>query len=232
MSTSSVSAASSNMHTRGAIKSSMMNDVSDIAKALGIQDGMFLHKYAITQLIEYVHTEGALTPEIISVLSSQLWADEDPDIVDILRPKVSGNLANCVRRFAITLSSIGTAFFDVNPSTWMWFPTREDHISALAFVLMLYLFFDQQLPRESDPAKRGRMILAYYTSLEFLRGFRCRMCGGDYEEDEMSKSGPDRVCNICTPEEGEIVESPQALDIPIPYCVCTHRNGDPECMHF
>ncbi|KAI0107770.1 hypothetical protein GGR51DRAFT_559104 [Nemania sp. FL0031] len=218
--------------SRPNLGSSWLNDTYDIANALGIREDMVTNMDALTDLIQYLSTDSSLMPGIISILYSQSWAVEETDIVTILRSKASGDLANCIYGFAITISDLVTELFNARPSAWMWFPVKEQHISALACVLMLYLYFGRYLPQELDPTKKERMTRAYYNALEYLSNFRCCSCGGDYGDDEISKPGGDRICYICTPEEGQIVEPPQDRYLPLPYAICTHRIGDPECIHF
>ncbi|KAI1127412.1 hypothetical protein F5Y10DRAFT_266092 [Nemania abortiva] len=227
-----------------------LDDLSMIANALGIREDMITHKDALTELIEYLHTYNSLTPFMVSVLSSS-WIVEETDASMTLEEKDSrhdissqvptevpyleilGNLLDCAHSFSITVSLVGAMFFNAEPIKWMWFPTKEDHITALAYVLMLYLYLYENLLQEHSTAKREVMLVTYYTALENLRKFRCSICGGNYKDGSSSP----RICDICEPEEGEIIEPP-TFEFPInqsqslPWGVCTHRTGDPECVHF
>jgi hypothetical protein len=248
--------------TRRIPGSRWLDDLADIADALGIQEDKLKYKYALTELIEHLYTHGALIPEIEAVLSLCSWTPEETNAARVLEAyelqgeifsqapitawcgEVPRNLAECVRGLAITIAWYGERRFHTRPSAWMWFPTMDDHVSLLAYVLMLYLYLHQHLPQERDPARKELMIQTYYNALEYLQIFRCRDCGGDRKEDGDSKSwssadteGLSRMSYTCEDlEEGEILEVPwvrpkYSNDV-LPYAICTHRSGDPECKHF
>lgn len=239
------------------------DDLSDIADTLGFREDRSDWIRALAALIDDLHAHVALTPEITAVLSSCSWTAEETRASRILEAyylpgelfsqtaiirspyqAVPESLVECVQSLAITISCFGTRRFNTKPVAWMWFPTTENHVTALAYVLMLYIYLVQHLPQERDPARKERMIKTYHNALDFLQIFRCLACGANLKEDAYSRPvlntdtrGFSRMCHACGDlEEGEIIEIPSIMrvchDGALSYSICTHDSGDPECRHF